>query len=168
MQALATAGRAKTEQAARCRAMLGPGSSTRGSLHCIAAHEVPRSLAMRGGGLARGGGTASRSGPSHGRLGYLLCSPILVKHGSANSSVKRSQLLWFPTRHVVSPRAAHSAPGIVTVGCQKHSRIASRPPCLGVYREGITGHTASFSCRFEYRALSLRPRAGRGHFCLGG
>lgn len=40
-----------------------------------------RSLALGGGGLIRGGNTASRSGPSHGLSGSLRCSPILVNMG---------------------------------------------------------------------------------------
>lgn len=114
---------------------MGAGSSTRGLLHCIAAHEIPES-GMGAGGLGRGGSTASRSGPSHGRAGPSTVLSNIGEHGSANSSVRDSHLLWSPTRHVVSPRAAHSASGVVTSRCQKHSSIASRPPWLGARREG--------------------------------
>lgn len=118
-------------------AVMGAGSSTRGLLHCIAAHEIPES-GMGGGGLGRGGSTASRSGPSHGRAWPSTVLSNIGEHGSANISVRDSHLLWSPTRHVVSPRAAHSASGVVTSRCQKHSSIASRPPWLGARREGTS------------------------------
>lgn len=127
---------------------MGAGSSTRGSLHCIAAHEIPES-GMGRGGLGRGGSTASRSGPSHGRAWPSTALSNIGEHGSANSPVKESHLPWFPTRHVVSPRAAHSAPGVVTSRCQKHSSIASRPPCLGARREG----TNKPGCRLFLRRV---------------
>lgn len=49
--------------------MLGNGSSTRGSLHCTSLHTKSRSLARAEAAWAGDGGTASRSGPSHGPAG---------------------------------------------------------------------------------------------------
>lgn len=140
---------------------MGAGSSTPGLLHCIAAHEIPES-GLGGGGLGRVGSTASRSGPSHGRAWPSTVLSDIGEQGSANNSVRDSHLLWSPTRHVVSPRAAHSASSVVTSRCQKHSSIASRPPWLGARREGTIRPGCQFLRQARASGAVSPPQSGRG------
>lgn len=88
-------------------------------------------------------------------------------HGSASGSVKKSHLLWLPTRRAssfLSPTAAHSAPGIVTLGMPEAQQHRVMPALPWRRAAWWVWHPQAASCspRFERRALSLRPRAGKG------